>query len=148
MNRPLKVGKPLSRWAGLAIGTTAKAKKKAVKASEPEAVIQAQVEAYCALVGLECFHVPEYVLNAAFGWKSNRTGPELGAMADAAEEIRGLPDCLIFNPMRHGLVLPGEIKTEIGVVSKAQAKWRKILGTRIWRSFEEARIDIDQWRKA
>jgi hypothetical protein len=146
VNEPLKRGKVMADFAGLALPKFQKARKAAPKATKPEAVLQRQVEAYCALVGLECFHIPEWVLNMAFGWNPNRTGPQINAMRNASQDIKGFPDCMIFDPKRQGLVLAGELKTEIGKVSAAQEKWRKVLGTRIWRSFEEAKADIDGWR--
>lgn len=133
---------------GLKFQRKLKVRKPAKKAGRPEAVLQEQVEAYCAALGLQTFHMPEYVLNAAFGWNANRTGPELGAMRDAAEEVRGLPDLLIFHPMYPGRLKAIELKTEVGKMTSSQKTWQVRLGTSLCRSFEAARAEVDMWVEA
>ncbi len=145
MNGPIKRGKVRPEFAGLALPKYRKPVKRKAKATTPEAVIQRQVENYCALVHLECFHIPEIMLSV-FKWKADRTGGELGALRDASEAVGGFPDCLIFDPKRHGEVLVLELKTDIGKMSKNQKRWLRVLGTRVPRSFEAARAEIDAWR--
>ncbi len=145
MNGPVKRGKARPEFAGLALPKFRKAPKRKAKASTPEAVIQRQVENYCALVHLECFHMPEILLATCFRPHA-ASGGELNALRDAADMVGGLPDCLIFDPKRHGECLCGEIKTEIGKMTASQVRWQRVLGSKLWRSFDEARADIDAWR--
>ena len=141
-------GKILPQDVGLAFPRRLKAKRAVLKASKPEAVTQRQAEAYCALRGLETFHMPEYVLNAAFGWKANRTGPEMWAMKNASQDVKGLPDLLIFDPKHPGDVLSIESKTEIGKMSPFQKIWQKRLGTKECRSFEAVKKEVDFWMES
>lgn len=121
-----------------------KRRKSEIKASKPEAVAQRQVEAYLAIRGLYAFHMPEFLLNAAFR-NRNISGAELGAAKRAADKVRGLPDLLIFDPKRPGLILSLELKTEIGKLTASQKHWMTILGTTVCRSFESAKQVIDNW---
>ncbi len=145
MSGPVKRGKVRPEFADFALPKYRKAKKSKPKASTPEAVIQRQVENYCALVHLECFHIPEIML-AVFKRKEGRTGAELGALHDAAEMVKGWPDCSISDPRYHGYTLYLELKTEIGKMSPYQKRWLRVLGTKVPRSFDAARADIDAWR--
>ncbi len=144
--QPLKRGKARPEFAGLALPKFRKAKRsKPRTAKVPEASIQAQVEAYCPWVHLECFHIPAIMLEKCFGGSGAR-GAELGELLDASEMVKGYPDCSIFDPRFPGHFLPLELKTEIGKLDKYQKRWQKVLGTKVPRSFEEARAMIDAWK--
>jgi hypothetical protein len=132
---------------GLAQRPAGKTARKPTKAKTPEEVTQAQVEAYLDALGLKWFHMPAYVLRAAFGWRKDRSGPEMGAMAAAAAIVRGLPDLLIWDG--RGRCLPIELKTDAKAskLTAAQRMWRTAIGTKEARSFEEAKALIDDWRK-
>lgn len=138
-------GDVLPKDQGLMFPRHAKTRKPTLKASKPEAVTQRQVEAYIGLLGLYSFHMPEFLLNAAFRNRS-LSGAELGAAKRASDKVRGLPDLLIFDPKRPGLILSIELKTEIGHITPAQKHWATILGTKFCRSFEAAKMEIDGWR--
>lgn len=143
---PIKVGKAFAEHAGLAHPKRLKAKRSSpTKAKVAEATIQAQVDAYLPWVGLEHFRIEDVVLRTVFGGQGLQGGI-LRELQDAAEIIRGWPDTCVFDPRFPGHFLPLELKTEIGKMSKAQKRWQKILGTRVPRSFEEARAEIDAWR--
>lgn len=129
------------RFADLAIAPREKKRKPTPRAKTPEAVIQGQVEAYLRLKGLAWFHMPDALLKAGF---ANGTAVNF-ALINAAADVRGLPDLLIFDPARFGFVLPLELKTLIGALSKNQKAWAVVIGTRVCRSFEEARAEIDRW---
>lgn len=135
----------LPKDQGLAFPRTLKRKKSAKRASKPESVTQELVEVYCHAIGLETFHMPAYVLNAAFGWKPNRTGAEFHAMKEASQEVKGLPDLLIFDSKRPGRLIAIELKTEIGKMTAFQKIWQQRLGTTLCRSFESAKQAIDNW---
>ena len=137
-------GEILPKDQGLMFPRRAKVRKVAPRASKPEAVTQRQVEAYLALRGLYAFHMPEFLLNAAFR-NRNMSGAELGAAKRASDKVRGLPDLMIFDPKRPGLMLPIELKTEIGHITPSQKHWATILGTVFCRSFESAKQAIDNW---
>ncbi len=145
---PLKQGKVNPKDIGLAHPRTLKARKPAPKATTAEAVTQGQVEAYCELLGLHTLHMPEYLLANTFSRGRIVTGAELGEIQRAADEVGGLPDLLIFDPRRPGLILCIELKTEIGKVSPRPKNWKAITGAHLCRSFEEARTVIDKWVKA
>lgn len=135
-----------NRFASLAPGSLqpkAKKKKPTPKAKTPEAAIQAQVEAYIEAIGLASFHIPDALLRAGFA----QGKPVSYALINAAAEVRGFPDLIIFDPMRHGFVLCLELKTAIGTMTANQRQWQKTVGSRLCRSFEEAKAEIDEWMK-
>jgi hypothetical protein len=127
----------------LAIKAPAKRKKAAPRAKTPEAAIQSAVEAYLRLRGLAWFHIPDALLRAGFSQGSAVNY----ALINAAAEVRGFPDLVIFDPERHGFVLPLELKTSVGVVNVNQRNWKRSVGTKVCRSFEEAKAEIDLWMK-
>lgn len=120
--------------------------RKVARASKPEKVLQDLCEQYIQLIGLKKLHIPEFMLMAAFRYRS-LSGPELHAAREAKDEIAGLPDLLIFNPRRQGYMLPVELKTEIGKISGHQKLWQAILGTVFCRSFEAFKTVVDDWKK-
>ncbi|MDQ2999901.1 MAG: hypothetical protein M3Y08_01370 [Fibrobacterota bacterium] len=120
-----------------------KGRKRVKKAVTPEAVTQDLTEQYLDALGLPWFHLPAFVLRAAFGWNPHRSGAELGAMSQAAGIVRGLPDLLIFQA---GRCLPLELKADNGKMTAAQRMWRAAIGTQEARSFEAAKAIIDAWR--
>lgn len=133
-----------NRFASLAPGSLqpkGKKKKPVPKAKTPEAAIQAQVEAYIELLGLASFHIPDALLRAGFA----QGKPVSFALINAAAEVRGFPDLIIFDPMRHGFVLCLELKTAIGTMTANQRAWQKNVGSKLCRSFEEAKQEIDRW---
>ena len=132
--------------AGLAAKPAGKARRPA-KAKTPEEATQAATERYLDLLGLKWFHMPAYVLRAAFA-QHRASGAELGALARAAAIVRGLPDLLIWDG--RGRCLPIELKTEARAskLTAAQRQWQAAIGTKEARSFEEAKALIDEWRNA
>jgi len=132
---------------GLAERPKGKRSKAPRKAKTPEAVTQELVERYLDTLGLKWFHMPPYILRAAFG-AARHSGAELGAMARAAAIVRGLPDLIIWDGK--GRVLNIELKTEAKAskLTAAQRMWRAAIGTKEARSFEEAKAEIDAWREA
>lgn len=122
-------------------------RKGPAKAKTPEAVTQELVEQYLDALGLPYVRIPAYVLKAAFGWRPNATGAELGVMRDASAYLKGLPDLIILD--KTGRALAIELKTEAAQskLSAAQRLWRAAIGTKEARSFEEAKAMIDEWRK-
>lgn len=134
---PMKPG----RFDSLAIPTRAKKPKPTKRAKTPEAVIQEQVEAYIRLLGLASFHIPDALLRAGFAHGK----PVSYAIINAASEVRGFPDLLVFDEMRPGRVLPIELKTIVGKMTDHQRQWQRVLGTKLCRSFEEAKTEIDNW---
>ncbi len=147
------MGKAIPRLAllhGLPGTQTEAAKRPAgkqglAKAKTSEEAIQASVEAYLDRLALPWFHLPPYVLRAAFGW-GRHSGPELGAMSRAAAIVRGLPDLLIWDGK--GRCLAIELKTATGKLTAAQKAFRAAIGTQVARSFDEAKGIIDAWRAA
>ena len=131
--------------AGLAQRPAGKRQKAPRKAKTPEDTIQAQVEAYLDACGLWWFHMPKYILRAAFA-RASHSGAELGAMAQAAAVVRGLPDLIVWDGK--GRVLNIELKTEAKAskLTAAQRMWRAAIGTHEARSFEAAKAIIDAWR--
>ncbi len=143
--KAVKSGKKLSKFADLALPTRAPARKKVPKDKTPEAVIQAKVEHYLKLLDLDFFHVPEFVLNAAFGWNPNRTGPEFYAMKNASQDIKGFPDLMITSRKHYGRVLFIELKSAVGKEKPGQKEWAHRVGSHLCRSTEEAVEVINAW---
>ncbi len=129
------------RFASLAIPTPGKKRKAVPKATRPEKQIQESVEAYLRLRGLAYFHLPDALLKAGFSH-----GAAINyALINAARDVRGFPDLLIFDERRQGEVLCVELKTETGKMSVNQREWQRVLGTKLCRGFDEARGAIDEW---
>ncbi len=143
--KSVKSGKTLSKFADLEFPTMAPKRKKVPKDKTPEAVIQAKVEHYLKLLDLDFFHVPEYVLNSAFGWKPDRPGNELNAMKNASQDIKGFPDLMITSRKHYGCVLWIELKSAIGKEKPGQKEWARKVGTHLCRSVEEATNVINAW---
>lgn len=135
------------RDVGLALPRILKPKRQKgrSKASTPEEVTQDLVERYLDALGIPWFHMPPYILSAAFR-RRPMSGAELGAAHRASEVVKGLPDLLIFSPT--GKFIAIELKTDAKAskLSAAQRMWRSAIGTREARSFEEAKKIIDEWR--
>ncbi len=129
------------RFDGLAIPTPGKKRKAVPRATRPEKQIQESVEAYLRLRGLAYFHLPDALLKAGFSH-----GAAINfALINAARDVRGFPDLLVFDERRQGEVLCVELKTETGKMSVNQREWQRILGTKLCRGFEEAKTVIDEW---
>ena len=143
--KPVKQGKINPKDIDLAFPRTLKARKPAPKATKPEAVTQRLVEEYCERLGLQTLHMPEILLRNTFARGRVVSGAEIGAMVRASDEVGGLPDLLIFDPRRHGLILCIELKTEVGKLKPRQKNWKATTGAKLCRSFEEARAVIDAW---
>lgn len=149
MMRPINPHKPYKakrgtipgRFDGLAIPTPGKKAKPSKRAKTPEAAIQEQVENYLKLRGLAFFHIPDALLKAGF----SKGSAVNWALINAAADVRGFPDLIIFDPARFGICLCVELKTEVGTESKNQKAWRIVLGTKLCRSFDEAKAEIDSW---
>lgn len=115
-----------------------------VKASTPEQVTQDLTEQYLSALGLAWFHMPPYILAAAFR-RRPMSGAELGAAHQASQIVKGLPDLLVFSPTGRFLALELKTDAKTSKLSAAQRLWRAEIGTREARSFEEAKNIIDAW---
>lgn len=135
------------RDIGLALPRILKPKRQKgrSKASTPEDSTQELVEQYLDAVGLWWFHMPKYVLRAAFGRRA-ASGAELGAMSRAAEQVRGLPDLIIWDGKGRALNIELKTDAKASKLSAAQRMWRAAIGTQEARSFEEAKKIIDEWK--
>jgi hypothetical protein len=128
----------------LARNISPRSRKRAAKASTPEAVIQDMVEQYMDARGIPYLHIPAFLLNAAFAMRGKVDGAVMGAMRNAAASVRGFPDVVGFNP-RNFTYCPIELKTEIGKMTDSQEMWARAIGTKTCRSFDEARATLDTW---
>ncbi|HLP41250.1 MAG TPA: hypothetical protein VK465_07060 [Fibrobacteria bacterium] len=115
------------------------------KAKTPEAVTQELTERYLDALGLPWFHMPAYVLRAAFGM-ARHSGAEIGAMARAAAIVRGLPDLLIWDGKGRAIAIELKTEAKASKLTAAQRMWRAAIGTHECRSFEAAKAVIDAWR--
>ncbi len=143
--KSVKSGKTLSKFADLAIPTHAPKRKKVPKDKTPEAVIQAKVEHYLGLLGLDFFHVPEYVLNTSFGWNPTRTGPQINAMKNASQDIKGFPDLMITSRHHFGRVLFIELKRDGGKARPGQKEWARKVGAPLIDNYQDAVNAINAW---
>lgn len=125
----------------LARNIAPRGRKRPAKASTPEAVTQDLTEQYLGRLGLPFVRIPAYVLAVVFRFRPGLSGAELGALREASHYLKGLPDLLVLYPSGRFLAL--ELKTETGKLSAAQRLWRTAIGTKVARSFEEAKAMID-----
>ena len=118
--------------------------RRAGKPSDPpEATIQAHAEAYADLLGIPRLHIPAILLRAAFA-PHGASGGELWALRNAAAEVGGFPDLVLF---RGGRFLAMEFKRGSNKMTASQRRWADALGTIECRSFEAAKAEIDRWRQ-
>jgi hypothetical protein len=108
----------------------------------PEAVIQEQAESYCDLIGVEKFHFPAQILNAAFHMRQ-MSGGEIWAAREASSKIKGFPDLIMFYKGYYKAV---ELKSVTGVISQHQQHWIKRLDGVVCKSFEAFRGVADAWK--
>jgi hypothetical protein len=120
-------------------------KKKAYKKPKtPEKVIQAQVDAYLTLIGVRAIRLPDALFRAIYANQS----VSIGTKSQIAKNISGLPDLMIPKLTDKGLmILPLELKTESGKLGPKQIKWKRVLGTVVAHSFEQAKEMIDNFLK-
>ena len=97
--------------------------KKAARSTGPESILQQEAELYAVSIGLIPFHLPEFLMNAAFRRRA-MSGAELGAALRASQKVKGFPDLILFY---RGHFRAVELKTQIGKLSQAQRYWLKIL---------------------
>ena len=104
------------------------------------------VEAVSALrdhataLGIFTWHQPEWLLEAAF--TRVRTDEALSAR-EAAEEIRGMPDLILFY---RGNFMAIETKTELGKLTTSQRKWKDWLNGLVIVDVEEGIQAISEWK--
>lgn len=87
----------------------------------PESAIQAACEEYARLRGVEAFHMPAILLNAAFR-RHTAYGGEIWALREAAHSVAGMPDLTLFYKGNYRMV---EIKTPEGKLTHNQSSWLK-----------------------
>lgn len=104
------------------------------KVTDPESMLQGMAEQYLEARNVKPIRVPDLF------WQSLINNPSIPVYVKKyiSEYLKGLPDLII--PKRRGnetLILPLEIKTEKGIMSKAQLDWQETLGTVVTRGWEE-----------
>ena len=127
-----------AKQAGRYSGKRGKANK------TPESYIQSFAEDYCALRGLFCFHVPDWL----FGYVNNPVTRTPKALTLAINKhFKGLPDCIIMKPIEgtkwcKTLCLEIKTKTQLHGVQVQNAydqNWQ------IARSVEEVQKIIEEF---
>jgi len=111
-----------------------KKKEAPKKVKDPEKVIQALAEQYLEMKNVRPIRVPDLMWNKIM---NNQTIP-VYVKRYISEYLKGLPDLII--PKKRGnetVILPLEIKTEKGIMSKAQLDWQESLGTVVVHGWEE-----------
>jgi len=116
-----------------------KASKPRPKVSQPEAATLADVCAHCDARGVEWFHMPEWLLGLAFAVEKGNADP---VMREAAADVRGLPDLLLFY---RGRFMSIELKVPGEDPRKSQRTWAFRLGALCCRTTAEACAAIDEW---
>ena len=112
------------------------------KAKTPEKEIQRAVENYLTVLGITPIRIPDSLYRSIYANRSI----SLHIKADIARSISGLPDLMIPKLTDKGLmILPLELKTSVGKLGPKQIKWQRHLGTVVARSFEDAKILIDNF---
>lgn len=130
-------------YAGIpgAIVPRAKKTRKTATAKTPEAVIQAQAEAYLDALGLFFIRLPDSLMRVVF---SSPSIP-IWTKKEVSDCLSGLPDLTI---LKDGKYLAVELKTSIGKLTDKQRSVQQSIGTVVCRSFEEFKEVVDRWNKS
>lgn len=120
--------------------TRGKAPEKREKASRPEAETLKDACAFLDAHGIAWFHMPEWLLAIAFAVEKGNADP---VVREAAEEVRGLPDLLLFY---RGRAAAFELKTEIGTATKAQKSWVVRLNGMICHTLADFKRAVMAWK--
>lgn len=110
------------------------------KASQPEATTLAQACAFLDAEGIAWFHMPAWLLAIAFAVEKGNPDP---VVREAAEEVRGLPDLLLFYRGRSAAF---ELKTEIGSATKAQKSWIVRLNGMVCHTLADFKRAVRDWK--
>lgn len=123
-------------------GPRKKRKKSKPRVTEPESVIQARAEEYLTIRGIKPIRIPDKLFSTLYGQNSVNKH----AKAFIANYLKGLPDLIIPKITEHGtIILPLEIKTEAGELSRHQLAWKERLNTVVARGWEETKKAIDDF---
>lgn len=133
---------------GLKFARTLKTKKRRTLNpldSKTEKPLQDACETWLEKKGIAYLHIPAFILSAGFAYRPGISGTAAaGAMRNAAKDIRGFPDLCIFHPdQKHYRV--DELKSRTGSLTDAQEKWKTALAGKVFRNFDEWRIDVEKW---
>ncbi len=120
--------------------TRGKAPEPRPKASQPEAVTQREACAFLDAHGIAWFHMPAWLLAIAFAVEKGNPDP---VVREAAEEVRGLPDLLLFY---RGRAAAFELKTEIGTATKAQKSWIVRLNGQVCHTLADFKRAVLAWK--
>ena len=121
---------------------TFQVKKKFIKSKVLEKDIQREVDNYLTVLGVKPIRIPDALFRSIYANSTVR----IHIKTQIANSIAGLPDLMIPKLTDKGLLmLPLELKTQTGKLGQKQVKWQKVLGTKVARSFEEARVIIDEF---
>ena len=118
-----------------------KVRRSQPKKPTPEAVIQAQAEAYLDLLGLFYIRLPDSLMRVVF------SSPQIPIWTkrEVSDALKGLPDLTI---LKNGRFLAIELKRESGKMSQAQRDVQKAIGTIQVERFEDFKAVVDGWVKA
>jgi len=112
----------------------------------PEEDIQALAEEYLDARNVSFFRIPDEAFKAIHSGTSLR----LWDKAKISKYLKGFPDLTIFHPTKvyknkYPVVLPLELKTEIGTLSPSQESWKGRIGTIVARGWNEVKKEIDEF---
>lgn len=136
----MQLKKPTGEWK------TIKRREKVVnrpKLTNPEKVVQGMAEEYLATrYNSRPIRLPDSLLRIFF------TSHAIPAHQKkiVSGYLKGLPDLII--PRRigsHTVILPLEIKTEVGKVTKEQLDWGEVLGTKVAYGWDDVKKTIDEF---
>jgi len=122
-----------------------KTKKSKPKVTEPEAVVQEQVETYLNIHGVPFVRLPDALMRGIFA--SHHIPPHQKKVISSY--LKGLPDILAFHPSKkvddYRVVLPLELKTERGNLTQGQKAWQRKIGTLVANGYAAAKEQIDKF---
>jgi len=122
----------------------AKKRQAAKKVTMKECDLQAMAEEYLDVMHVAYIRIPDSLYAAIYNTSINaRTKGFISGY------LKGLPDLTIFHPTRkigpYPAVLPLEIKTEAGKLSKSQVDWQDKINTIVTKGWDETKQAIDDF---
>ena len=123
-----------------------KSKPKKKPKGPKEQVIQAQVEGYLRLKGIQFLHIPDVVYRMC----SPLSRIPVWDKRTISQYLKGVPDLLIFTKeadKQANTCLILELKRKNGKARDSQLAWHKGLKVFVPQSFEEAKTIIDEETK-
>ncbi len=116
------------------------AKKRRIKSTNPEAILQQQCEKYLDLLHIPYLHIPNSL------WVCVNNSNYRGMANECSDYLKGWQDLILFDK-ESGKFLAIELKTEIGTQSKKQKEMQLKLNGLLIRNFDNFKNEVDKWQQ-